>query len=192
MIGDSFPALLAQARRRDQRAWDAIYRDLAGPLAGYFRSHGIRDADDAVGETFLHVARSLPRFAGDETQFRAWVFTIAHRRRVDLVRNATRRPNTPIDPDAMTALVDAATGEDNALDQLVDQLHRNGTIDALMQQLTAEQAEVLVLRFGADLDATTVGQMTGRSTNAVAAITARALRRLREVIDASPVDTDGR
>jgi RNA polymerase sigma-70 factor (ECF subfamily) len=186
MIGSTFADVLAGARQADQKAWEQVYRDLAGPLAGFFRSRGMWDADDLVGETFLHVARSLNTFSGDESQFRAWVFTIAHRRAVDAVRQAVRRPAVTLAPKDLITLVDALDGPQDQLDAVVEQLDNTGTLQALLAALTPEQAEVLVLRFGADLDATTVGVMTGRSTNAVAAITARALTRLRELLTPDP------
>jgi RNA polymerase sigma-70 factor (ECF subfamily) len=80
-------------------------------------------------------------------------------------------------------LAEALDGAPDELAALVEQLDASDRIAALLEHLTDEQREVLVLRFAADLDATTVGVMTGRSTNAVAAITRRALLRLHEVLD---------
>jgi len=185
MIGDTFSVVLESARQAEHGGWDVLYRDLAPPLAGYFRSRGAVDADDLVGETFLHVARNLARFAGDEGQFRAWVFTIAHRRLVDAVRRDIRRPVTVVTPEVLAPLLDALQQSDDQLDAVVERLDRTGTLITLLSALTPEQAEVLVLRFGADLDATAVGVLTGRSTNAVAALTARALARLREILSAA-------
>lgn len=188
MIGEAFARTLTDARHADNRAWELIYRDLARPLAGYFATHRVRDVDNLVGETFLHVAKSLGQFTGNESQFRSWVFTIAHRRMIDSVRRDTKRPQVSLEPAVLLALADASQRGENEVDHLVEQLYANGQIAALLAELTTEQAEVLVLRFGADLDATTVGELTNRSTNAVAALTARALTRLRELLDASPVD----
>jgi len=183
MIGDAFPSVLLAARVADQAAWSTLYRDLAGPLAGFFRSRGAADADNLIGDTFLHVARNLATFTGDENQFRAWVFTIAHRRLVDALRREQRCPSTSLDPATLVSLADALNDSDDELDRVVERLDNTGALNALLGMLTADQAEVLVLRFGADLDATSVGVLTGRSTNAVAAITARALARLRELIE---------
>lgn len=183
MIGDAFPTVLAAARMADQAAWGKLYRDLAGALAGFFRSRGAADADNLIGDTFLHVARSLGTFTGDENQFRAWVFTIAHRRLVDAFRREQRRPATALDPATLVSLADALHDTDDELDRIVERLDSTGELNALLGVLTADQAEVLVLRYGADLDATSVGMLTGRSTNAVAAITARALARLRELLE---------
>jgi RNA polymerase sigma-70 factor, ECF subfamily len=190
MLGDGFPAVLERARSGDDTAWGALYDDLAGPIFGFARGRGAPDPDDVVGETFLHVARALPSFTGDEHVFRAWVFTIAHRRVVDVLRQRARRPATPLPDDELAPLAEALQRSTDDLDVLVDRLADAGRLDALLDALTDEQREVLVLRFVADLDATTVGQLTGRTTNAVAAITRRALLRLREVIGARAADDD--
>jgi RNA polymerase sigma-70 factor (ECF subfamily) len=204
MLGTSFPAVLEGARHGDTVAWGVLLDDLAGPILGFARGRRVEDAEDVVGETLLHVARGLEGFSGDEQGFRAWVFTIAHRRVVDAQRRRMRRPTTPLPAEELVPLAEALDGAPDELAALVEQLDANDRIDALLAHLTDEQREVLVLRFAADLDATTVGAMTGRTTNAVAAITRRALLRLQEVIDAgrtarvtaspaaSPHDDDGR
>jgi len=184
MLGTSFGAVLEGARGGDTVAWGELLDDLSGPLLGFARGRGVEDAEDVVGETLLHVARGLEGFSGDESGFRAWVFTIAHRRVVDAQRRRIRRPATPLPAEELVPLVEALDGAPDELAALVEQLDANERLEALFAHLTDEQREVLVLRFAADLDATTVGVMTGRTTNAVAAITRRALLRLHEVIDA--------
>lgn len=189
MLGTTFPAALVDARRGDAVAWGLLLDDLAGPLLGFARGRGVEDPEEILGETMLHVVRGLDGFVGDESGFRAWVFTIAHRRIVDAQRRRHRRPTTPMSHDELVPLAEALDAGPDELAALVDRLDDAGRIDALLAHLTDEQREVLVLRFVADLDATTVGEVTKRSTNAVAAITRRALLRLRQVVDSGrPVE----
>ena len=201
MLDAAFPEVLAGARVGDGPAWSRLLDDLSGPLLGFARGRGVEDPEDVLGETLLSVARGLDGFDGDEPGFRAWVFTIAHRRVVDAQRRRHRRPSTPLPADELAPLAEALEGSDDELAAVVERLDATQRLDALLVHLTDEQREVLVLRFVADLDATTVGHVTGRSTNAVAAITRRALLRLEEVLTgrpdggpraASPVDGDGR
>jgi len=184
MLGTTFPGVLDDARAGDPVAWSRLLDDLGGPLLGFARGRGVEDPDDVLGETLLHVVRGLDGFSGDEQGFRAWVFTIAHRRVVDAQRRRHRRPSTPMADDELMPLAEALDAGPDELAALVDRLDAAGRIDALLAHLTDEQREVVALRFIADLDATTVGQVTGRSTNAVAAITRRALLRLQEVVEA--------
>lgn len=184
MLAAHFAEVLAAARRGDGAAWRRLHDELAGPLLGFLRGRGLADPEDALGDTLLDVARGLAGFDGDEAGFRAWVFTIAHRRAVDAVRRAVRRPVTVLPVEELAPVLDAAATGGDAIEALVDRLAQRGMLAPLLAELTDEQREVLVLRFAGDLDATTVGRVTGRSTNAVAAITRRALARLRELAEA--------
>ena len=160
-----------------------LYDDLSGQLLGYLRGRGAPEPEDQLGETFLQVARDLPRFTGDEAGFRSWVFTIAHRRLLDASRTRRRRPTAPLPPERLVPVSDALRGSEQDIEAAAARLADRELLDGLLAHLTEEQREVLLLRFAADLDTATVGEVTGRSANAVAAITRRALATLREVLD---------
>jgi RNA polymerase sigma-70 factor, ECF subfamily len=183
MLGAAFETVLADARTGDASAWGVLLDDLSGPLLGFARGRGVDDPEDVLGETLLNVAQGLAGFRGDESGFRAWVFTIAHRRVVDAQRRRARRPSTPLPAEELVPLAEALDAGADVLAVAVERMDASRELDALLAHLTDDQREVLVLRFVVDLDATTVGTMTGRTTNAVAAITRRALVRLEEVID---------
>jgi RNA polymerase sigma-70 factor, ECF subfamily len=188
MIGDGFARVLARAREGDELAWTALYDDLAGPLLGYLRGRGAPDPEDQLGETFLQVARDLSSFTGDEVGFRSWVFTIAHRRLLDASRSRRRRPVAPLPPERLTTVADLLRGGGAGLEDEAGRIVDGALLADLLEHLKEEQREVLLLRFAADLDTATVGAITGRSANAVAALTRRALVVLRGVIETSPED----
>jgi RNA polymerase sigma factor (sigma-70 family) len=52
---------------------------------------GVIDADDAWSDTFLSALEGYPRLPAD-ANVEAWLVTIAHRKAVDMMRRATRRP----------------------------------------------------------------------------------------------------
>ncbi|MER3453471.1 MAG: hypothetical protein C4344_07565, partial [Acidimicrobiia bacterium] len=60
-------------------------------MLGYLRAQGAREPEDLLGEVFLQVTRYLPRFRGDATDLRRWVFTIARHRLVDDQRRRARQ-----------------------------------------------------------------------------------------------------
>jgi RNA polymerase sigma factor (sigma-70 family) len=144
---------------------DYAYRAFAPGVLGYFRSHGMADAEDLVGEVFLSVARSLWRFRGDPDDLRRWVFAIARRRRADHIRRLiVRRRIIPRDPSEQSVTV---PNEDFDI----------GLVDAL-SRLTRAQREVVVLRFIADLSIDDVARILHRSTSAIKALQTRALTQL--------------
>lgn len=71
---------------------------------------GPADADDAWSETFLAAMTAYPGLPAD-ANIEAWLVTIAHRKAVDIIRAAARRPlavgDTPDSPSP-----DAADGRD--------------------------------------------------------------------------------
>src|SRR5687767_722473 len=97
----SFATTLAAARCGDERAWTEIYRSLAPGLLGYLRGQGAVEPEDLLGEVMLQLVRDLPRFAGDERQFRAFAFTVAHHRLIDDRRRRGRRPVEPAPDDVL-------------------------------------------------------------------------------------------
>ena len=91
-IGEGFPSVLTAAQSGGSSAFDRLYRAFAPSVVGYLRMQGAPDPEDLTNEVFLNVFTALGSFAGDESQFRSWMFTIAHHRLVDERRRAGRRP----------------------------------------------------------------------------------------------------
>ena len=170
VIGPAFGAVLAAAQARAPWAFEVVYRDLSGPVTGYLRLHGAAEPDDVASETFISVLEGLGSFAGDEADFRAWVFTIAHRRLVDERRRAGRRPATTADGEA--ALLEQAGGD--AEDDALAALGVQRVLD-LCARLTPDQRSVLLLRVLGDLSTEQVAAVVGKRPGAVKALQRRAL-----------------
>ncbi len=181
VVLDDFDRLLPQARSGSPEAFAAIYQDLVRPVAAYLRAQGVRDVEDATSEVFLSVFTGLPRFEGDQSQLRSWVFTIAHRRAVDTWRRASRRvQETPYEVEDDTRTADSA--ETGALQALGGR-----RVLEVLGTLTDEQREVLVLRVVADLTVDEVAHVTGRRPGAVKALQRRGLAALRQTLSTAGV-----
>lgn len=86
----------------DALAW-ARFVDVYGPLVyDYGRRHGLQDADaaDLTQEVLRAVAGTAGRFAYDPRRgsFRAWLFTVARTKRLDLAARWARQPRGGADP----------------------------------------------------------------------------------------------
>jgi RNA polymerase sigma-70 factor (ECF subfamily) len=152
---------------------------MAPAVLGYLRAERAPDPEDILGEVFLQVARDIGRFKGDDDDVRRWVFAIARNRLIDSRRRLARRPQ--LDEGEVPDLPAAPTGE--ALD---------GEVIAALAQLTAEQREVVVLRFVADLSIEEVARLTKRKPGAVKALQHRGISQLARILgvpgDAYPGD----
>jgi RNA polymerase sigma-70 factor (ECF subfamily) len=143
-------------------------------VLGYLRSQRVRDPEDVLGEVFLHVARDIHRFDGDDAALRRWVFSIAHNRAMDDHRKAGRDKSSPSED-----LADVGPEEempDPTDPELVEALAR----------LSPDQREVVLLRFVGDLPLEAVARITRRRVGAVKALQHRALDNLRKAV--SPAD----
>jgi RNA polymerase sigma-70 factor (ECF subfamily) len=170
-LGDEAEAILDLARQGDEEAWRRLYEAYAGRVAGYLRVQGAREAEDLTSEIFLAVFRNLARFEGGESEFRSWLFVIAHRRLLDERRRTLRRGDVPWQDElAETARPDAE----------VEAMGRIGTqrVQEVCARLAPDQRDVLLLRVVADLTSEQAAQVLGKSTGAVKALQRRGLATL--------------
>ena len=167
---------VAAARAGSVEAFERLYSALAGRVAGYLRFNGVVDVDGLTNEVMAEVHRGLSRFEGDAVGFRSWVFTIAHHRMVDDRRRARRRPAVVWSSDAPE--IGAGDVEVEAMDAMAD--HR---LRALLDGLSADQRDVLMLRVVADLSLEEAARSLGKTVGAVKSLQHRALASLRRLLD---------
>ena len=184
MIGESFPSVLDAARAGEEWAFSVLYRDLNARLLRYFAAQAPAEAEDLASETWLHAARQLHGFVGGEMSFRAWLFTIARRRLVQHWRDAGRRPRAGSGPDGTGAggggpdgiAHFAAAGD---LEQaVVDAAGSAAAARMLVEVLTRDQADVVLLRVMAGLDVDQVATILGKRPGTVRVLQHKALKRL--------------
>jgi RNA polymerase sigma factor (sigma-70 family) len=171
---DLTPAL-DQARAGDPRGFDALFRATGPAVAGYLRSRSVSDPDGVANDVFLRAFRTIHTFQGDGERFRAWLFTIAHNAAIDDSRRRRRRvKESPLDlaPDAVGGDV-----EDDLLAALAQERVR-----AMLEQVSPDQREVLMLRVVADLSVEETAIVVGKGYEAVKALQRRGLAALRRAL----------
>lgn len=185
LTSEAFDAVLSAAQAGAGWAATRLYETLAGRVAGYLRTQGVTDYEDATSDVFLGVFARLHTFCGGEAQFRSFVFTIAHRRVVDHWRARARRPEaTPLDTSGPEEPETSPTisAEDHALESLGTERVRR-----LLGELTPDQRDVLTLRVLADLSVEQTAAALGKPSGAVKALQHRALATLRKKLSAQGV-----
>jgi RNA polymerase sigma-70 factor, ECF subfamily len=127
------------------------------------------DAEDVTSETFARALRYRDSYDPAKSPPIAWLIGIARRCLADL---ALRKPLDELDE-----TIDAPAPGDLA----ADAVHRL-TLRAAVAQLDEAGRELIALRFGADLTARQIAELTGKKTHAVEVALQRTLERLRHAL----------
>lgn len=151
------------------------------------------DADDCWQETWLSALRAYPSLQ-DATNLRAWLFTIAHRKAIDLARARGRRAIPVAEAAEFADAAPAAAGaglagggfggtglsgaETADADALPDE-----QLWTLVAQLPDKQRVAVTLRFVADSAYAEIADVMGTSEQAARRNVHEALKRLRKELD---------
>lgn len=177
VVGDDFAGVLAEAQAGNDDQFAVLWRDANPALLRYLRVLAPENADDIAADTWVHVVRGLPRFVGDEAAWRAWLFTTARRRLIDQVRTRKRHPAEPLEDVSVADLPRSPDAAQVALDNLATQ-----SAIALLGQLPAPQADVIMLRVVAGLDTDAVAEILGKTPGNVRVMAHRGLKKLEELL----------
>lgn len=180
---DEFDSRLVAAREGDEWALTEMYRALYPRILRYLRAVEPASADDLASDTWLDMVRGLVRFRGDEQALRAWAFTIARRRVSDFRRARARKAIVPTSPDRLVEAGGVGDAEEDALAAL----GTGWAVAVISSSLSAEQAEVVLLRVLGDLGVNEVARIVGKQPGTVRVLQHRALRRLARALEAQGV-----
>jgi RNA polymerase sigma factor (sigma-70 family) len=139
---------------------DTVFRFLVATV-------GPDEAEDCFQETFISALRAYPRLKA-ESNLRAWVLTIAHRKALDLFRARKRRP-LPVE---------------EVPEQPLAARSPNGRSEVwtAARDLPSKQREALLYRFAADLPYSDVADALGCTEEAARQRVSEAVRNLRKVM----------
>jgi RNA polymerase sigma-70 factor, ECF subfamily len=182
------PDDLEAARRRDPQAVARMYRIYAPGLYRFMLANlGDRHtAEDLVAGVFADAIESLPCFRGPVEALGGWLFRIARHDLADHRRSLARRPVDRLDDRLEEAA--RAEGAPDPQDVAVARLD-GGRVYAALEQLSADQREVLLLRMGAGLSTMEVATAVGKTVGAVKALQHRGLASLARVLERGASDT---
>ena len=182
VVSEDFAAVLAAAQEGSEDAFSVLWRDANPALLRYLRVVAPDAAEDVAAETWVQVVRGLGRFTGDESAWRAWLFTTARRRLLDQARLRKRHPAEPLDEISAADVPRTPDAEQIAMDNLATE-----SAIALLSQLPVQQAEAIMLRVVAGLDTEVVAEMLGRSPGAIRVAAHRGLKKLQSLLSGAGV-----
>lgn len=173
--------LVARFQAGDPSAMDELYRRWYRPIYSFAVSilHDHHEAEDLAQWVFLDALEALPGFEIREGQpLRAWLFSIARNRAVDVFRH--RRRVVPEDPVHLDERLQFAPAEEpsSPLPLMADR-----DLQFFLRRLSEPQREVVVLHDLLDVGYDEVAELVGRSKRSVYSLHQRALKYLETLFE---------
>lgn len=167
--------LLTRVRAHEPAALAELYDRFAPRLYAYlYRRLGDQAlAEDLTSDVFVRALEALQRDRFASTALQAWLYRLAHNRLIDHYRQAGPAPLLPLD--------EAAPAAEDVPGAAAQAAERAG-VRAALRRLTAEQQQIITLRFGEGLSAPAVAAALGKPETAIRAMQHRALAALRRLL----------
>ncbi len=168
--------IVRRAQAYEEEAIRALYETYYPRIYNYaFLQLGdIQAAEDLASDVMLKMIESIQSYKFRGLPFGAWVFRIARNRLIDLHRRRKRRGEVDLNETLTSTLASPHVLAERALER--------GQIQIALRHLTAEQRQVIVLKFIQGFDNRSVGRIMGRSEGAIKSLQHRALAALRRIL----------
>jgi RNA polymerase sigma-70 factor (ECF subfamily) len=167
--------LVERGQQGDRDALEELYLVHFDRIYSYLHmSVGNRhDAEDLTTQTFLKMLESIGKFRFRSAPFSAWLFRIAHNLAMDHFRAARRwQPEEEVpEPPGQAEL----SAEDEALHEI-----GRASMLELIEGLSAEQQQVLTLKFVFNFGNAEAATILGKTEGAVKSLQHRALVSLQK------------
>jgi RNA polymerase sigma-70 factor (ECF subfamily) len=151
------------------RYFEDVYRFV------YYRLGDEQVAEDISSDVFVRLLEALQKKRGPQSNLKGWLLATASHAVADYLRQAYRRPTEELS-DVMP---------DEGAPSLTDEVDRReqvGSVQEAYAELTAEQQNVLALRFGDGYSLEETARVMQKNVNAVKALQFRALAALQRKI----------
>jgi RNA polymerase sigma-70 factor (ECF subfamily) len=169
--------LLALARDGDQNAIMEIYERYFTPIYQFIRLRTDDGAlaEDIASDVFVKLVSALRGRNAPRHSLRGWLFQVARNELYHQYGKQKRYPTVTLDEWI------PASSENQPEAQFIRSL-RVESAWAALRTLTADQQEVLILRFGQALSLEETSDVMGKSVSAIKSLQLRAVNALRQVL----------
>jgi RNA polymerase sigma-70 factor, ECF subfamily len=173
--------LVERAQEGERDALEELYLLHFDRIYSYLHmSVGNRhDAEDLTTLTFLKMLEAIGRFRWQAAPFSAWLFRIAHNLAMDHFR-ASRRSQPEEDVPEPPGSEEASAEE-----EAMQVIGRESMLE-LIEKLSAEQQQVLTLKFVFNFPNAEVATILGKTEGAIKSLQHRALVSLQKQLARSP------
>lgn len=190
---ESDKALVERVKAGDVRAFEMLHRRYYARIYrfAFLRLGNAEEAADVASHTFLQALNKLHTF-----QFRRaasiypWLHRIASNRVVDVVRDQPAGGMLSLDAQAaedVDSFLEYLPADGPSPQELVERSEVQEVVRQAINQLPADQARAIALRFLGDLSIREIAQALDRSEGAVKSLLHRALEGMRQHLKATVV-----
>jgi len=178
MVDDFEDRQLERARAFDKAALAAIYDTFHPKIYGYIyrRVGDVEISRDLTSELFRRFLQTVKQGNGPEQQLQAWLYRSAHNIVIDHYRRQKHRNHLQLD--------DQLIGQDSELEQITEQQLQIEKLRGAIRTLTAEQQQVVTLKFLEGFSNGEVAAMLDKPIGAVKSLQYRALHSLQRELTA--------
>jgi len=179
MDGSDLDNVIQRAQGHDADALGEIYRLYARRVFGLCRYmlDSRESAEDATGEVFLKLQRSIESYDGS-IPFHRWMLRVATNQCIDALRSRKRGRQVIVEGETEVAVMEAVSSEPSPLGAVLSAEERTGVRDAI-GRLPENYRVPLVLRYYSELSYDEIAQQLGLKRDYVAALLFRAKQELR-------------
>ena len=167
---DDEHSLLARIQRYDQQALAEVYDRYFDQIYRYL-NYQLNEPDvaaDLTGEVFLALVNTLKAGKPPRVSLSGWLYSVARNLAADYIKEKNRT----------VPLVDDLVADDASLTEQAHLAQMTPILRQALLQLTAEQRDVIALRFGQGLSLAETAHRLEKSIGSVKALQHRALASL--------------
>lgn len=176
--------LLELAREYNSQALAEIYDRYAESIYRYlYRYLGDGEqAEDLTSEVFVKLLKVLNTRRAPNKHLQGWLYRVARNLAMDWFREQAKGAPVALDEHAHLIEHSDLVMDGDAPSFVVERRQTRQRLRAAICQLTADQQQVILLRFGEGLKIAEVSQVMGKSEGAVKVLQHRAVKRLAKLL----------
>lgn len=168
---------LINAAKTDPEAFGLLYERYVDRIYNYiyFRVGGAGDAEDLTAKVFFKALRNIGGYRHMGLPFSAWLYRIAH----NLVANY-HRDRSKMQEISIENLVVEDTSTSSAPEHLMETQQENAFLMKLVNDLTPQKRELIILKYVQKLSNDEIGQIFGKTEGAIKSLYHRTLVELKD------------
>ena len=160
--------------------FDAVYRRYLHPVYAFiaYRVSGQAIAEDITAQVFEKAWRSYAGFDPRRASASTWIFTIARNCLADHFRKSGRAQASVLYENTVDT---AGVGSDPVAG--LEALELSSELKTALDNLKAQEREIISLKFGASMTNRDIGKLLGISESSVGTTLYRSLRKLKTTLE---------